>query len=368
MKPLEINPQELIELLPLRRKWGKSTAIDGLVDVRSPGEFEAGQLPGFANIPILNNEERSQVGTTYKTAGKEAAIKLGHQLVDPHKQNLLDAWTKAIRPSSSSQAIFMCWRGGLRSNTSAQWWSEGRSHNVFTVKGGYKAVRGILLQQLDSPPSLIVLTGLTGSGKTVLIQKTPEVSIDLEGLALHKGSAFGRDLNGPQPVQATFENHLGLSLFRARNLALVEDESARIGDVQLSSNLKNKMKSSPIIVLEASLLERAQRIFEEYVTMPLSSGFHPEYLCQRYLDNIQRIHRKLGGLAAEQISRQIQDSFKGQNDFDAHSGWIQTLLKNYYDPMYEHALHQQERPMLFRGDHNECLNYIQTKLIPKTLD
>lgn len=363
MNPLEIEPDLLIDRLPTLLSWEKKTTIAGLIDVRSPGEFEDGQLPGFSNVPILNNSERSQVGTTYKTKGRETAIELGHQLVGPHKDELLQEWIKAI--SKAPEAIFMCWRGGLRSKTSAQWCGTASANKtIFTVKGGYKGVRNKLLHSLQLPPSLIVLTGLTGSGKTVLIRETPELSIDLEGLAQHRGSAFGRDLRIPQPSQATFENLLGLALRRTKKMALVEDESTRIGDVQLPAQVKEQMKGSPIVILDADLEQRSKRIFDEYVMQPLSNGFTTDALCERYISNIQRIHRKLGGLASSQISQQIQDAFSSSGvDYERHRIWIAALLKDYYDPMYTHALEKQNRKVLFRGDHNECLSYLKTILI-----
>ena len=358
----EILPEDLVaHLVRSCPQLDRLAPQSGLIDVRSELEFEQGHLPSFANMPILTNPEREQVGTMYKQSGQPAAIELGHQLVSPHRQARIDAWLN-ITKTSSEPPILMCWRGGLRSQTAARWLREN-GQSCTTVKGGYKAVRKFLLQVFEAPHTPVVLTGLTGSGKTQLLQRLGDFAIDLEGLARHRGSAFGRFWNQTQPSQATFENLLALSLKgRATDCFVVEDESLRIGDVALPNSFKSSMQSSPLVILEVPLNERIRNIYDDYIGKPLKEGASREFLKNCYIENLRRIEKKLGGLLCKELLEKLQSAFLSVNDeIESHSRWIKSLLIHYYDPLYEYSFSKQTRKVLFQGGAEACLTFLQNQ-------
>ncbi|MCX6129608.1 MAG: rhodanese-like domain-containing protein, partial [Proteobacteria bacterium] len=178
-----------------------------LIDVRSETEFEQSAVPGFISLPLLFQHERHQVGLCYKSEGQAAAIKLGHELVDPHRPLRVKAWIDAIKESHTQQGIIMCWRGGLRSQIATQWIQEA-GYEARQLPGGYKQIRQHFLSAFQNPPPLLILAGLTGSGKTELLREFQDSSLDLEAAAQHRGSAFG-ELPAKQPTQTQFENKLG---------------------------------------------------------------------------------------------------------------------------------------------------------------
>ena len=277
----------------------KNTDSVCLLDVRSESEFRQSSIPNSINIPILKDHERHQVGLLYKTNGQAAAIELGHQLVDSDRSNRVSAWVEVFRNIPENNRFLSCWRGGLRSRIAEEWLNES-GVRVQRVVGGTKAIRTILLREfeLENIPNLIVLAGLTGSRKTKLIEKirTQIGVIDLEGLASHKGSAFGRDLFCPQPLQATFENRLAFEFFRQKfhgaKTFLLEDESARIGDVSISNVLRAKMNQCPIVFILSSLEERARFLSEDYVIGPSKRGLPFESIRDYFLSSTQRIEKK----------------------------------------------------------------------------
>ena len=349
------------------------------IDVRSEGEFLEGALPAFVNLPVLNNQERHLVGTAYKKEGQEKAIRLGHQLVGPSREARLESWTKAVRASSRQQAGVLCWRGGLRSGISCQWLREklGEAH-VFQVRGGYKAVRRIYLHSIGrwASPKLNagVLTGGTGSGKSRLIQKYRNFSLDLEGLAAHRGSAFGRLVGGtPQPHQATFENHVGKKLYEflenqevlAGGIRIwLEDEAPMIGDIRLPDVLLERIRSAPVVELVVPLEDRVANIIDEYIRAPiLDRGVDLATLAQHFSAAVLRIRKALGSERAAKLEQKIQFAFgrqaSGNQDFSIHEDWVRFLLSEYYDPRYVYGIQKLQRPTLFRGTLNECDEYLR---------
>ena len=330
-------------------EWASISARDGVdilrrggraLDVRSPLEFARGSLPGFANVPILNDEHRHQVGLTYNSQGQDAAIALGLSLVSPLRAELVRDWQAVLRENVSPlQRVLICWRGGLRSKMAATWLRESGMDGV-RVAGGYKALRAEVLTAFETPPSLIVLGGLTGSGKTDLLKQLPAANaLDLEALARHRGSSFGLNIGDAQPAQQSFENALGFSLLGAGLPKIVEAESRLIGRCVLPAPFKNKMDASPLVVLEASLRERARRIFVEYVEMPC--GSFPQSEVALHLGSaLKRTERRLGGLRYGHIRKLLEQAFEVSDqapDFNRHALWIEAMLKEYYDPLYNHS-------------------------------
>src|SRR5512135_2151973 len=84
------------------------------LDVRAPLEFAAGAVPGATNIPILDDDERHQVGICYKQKGPEAAFELGHAVVSGEtKRARVEKWVDFAR--RHTDAHLYCFRGGQRS-------------------------------------------------------------------------------------------------------------------------------------------------------------------------------------------------------------------------------------------------------------
>ncbi|HRO68353.1 MAG TPA: tRNA 2-selenouridine(34) synthase MnmH, partial [Pseudobdellovibrionaceae bacterium] len=245
------------------------------IDVRAPLEFSKGHLPGAVNLPLLNDRERAAVGTAYKQQGPEAAIALGHRLVQgPVKQARVQAWLEAAKEGA---AFLYCFRGGLRSQISQKWLNEA-GVLLPLLEGGYKAGRNFLLnetQRLCEASRFLVIAGATGSGKTHLLTTLPKGKsiVDLEGLAAHRGSAFGA-LDRAQPSQGVFENRLALTLMKSRAQGadapiVLEDESWTIGKVTLPPALYHRMAEAPLVLVTEPLESRVERIFEDYVRDPL---------------------------------------------------------------------------------------------------
>jgi tRNA 2-selenouridine synthase len=323
------------------------------IDVRAPSEFKEGHLPNSVNLPLLDDEERALVGTAYKKQGREAAIELGHRLVSGNnKTQKINAWMSELR--QHPQALITCFRGGLRSQITQQWLSELGCHQE-RLQGGYKAARFFLRRQLDQQVDrpIIPISGCTGSGKTELIRAL-EKSIDLEGLANHRGSAFG--FISEQPSQACFENLLSVDLIQKSQLPFlfVEDESRMIGKIAQPESLFKKIRSMPVIFIDEPPHARAERIFKTYFAQAKDHRIY-DY----FLKALSEIRPKLGGLMFSEISKDLleakNESLPGPKDFI----WIGKLLKHYYDPLYLKSLKKRDPKVLFQGNWLEVFEFCE---------
>ncbi len=327
-----------------------------LLDVRAPLEFAQGAVPNSTNLPILNDQERAQVGTTYKHSGSAAAAALGHKLVSGTvKAERIDAWLQFLTAHPSARIL--CWRGGQRSALAQQWLGT-QGCDVERVPGGYKALRRACLETLDTAPGegkrWWVVAGRTGVQKTVLIERLNN-SINLEKLARHRGSAFGAHVE-PQPYPASFENSLACAyLQHQQDVLVLEDESRTIGRLALPASWHVCMQQAPLVLLEASPQERVQHIVEEYVSEPLAAGEPAHALEQRYADSLQRISRRLGGVLYAEINSLLNAAFNGQG---SHEAWVACLLEGYYDPMYDYQLSRKEERIRFRGSMRAVEDYL----------
>lgn len=340
-----------------------------LLDVRAPIEFAKGAFPSAHNIPLLDDDERAAVGTRYKQAGQDAAIALGNQLVTGDtKAARLDAWTQWL--AAHPGAWLYCFRGGLRSQTVEAWLQEagvtGRR-----VPGGYKAMRQYLSDTIDAAPQgfeLMIVAGPTGSGKTHLINALP-CSLDLEGYAQHRGSAFGKMLGG-QPSQINFENALAVRLLKLQQWQgqrlFVEDESQAIGSLAIPQTLHGAMKTSPIALIEEAHESRATTILQDYIEDNLhrfraadpstAQTAFADYL----LGSLEKIQRRLGPERYGQIKGMMQEALREQaahGDTQGHREWITRLLIDYYDPMYAYQLAKRLERVVFRGSAEEFLDW-----------
>ncbi len=326
-----------------------------MLDVRSEGEFAAASIPGFQNAPILRNQERHEVGLCYRNRGQTAAIELGYKLVGPVRESRVQEWLQ--KTQVHSDLIVACWRGGLRSRIASEW-IEASGRPVHLVEGGYKALRHELLKVLEQPYQFLVISGLTGAGKTQLLDALPlREKLNIEALAAHRGSSFGRFMNRPQPTQATFENRLALGLRNCKRPVLVEDESKVIGSLHLPEAIHTAMSQSQLIILESGLRERTQHIYEEYVAEVLESGVDPQKLEAALTASTYKLQRRLGGLLTSRIIAGLQTAFASR-DPEAHFRWIEMLLNEYYDSRYRYSQVHKSRPLAFRGTYEECQQWI----------
>lgn len=346
-----------------------------LLDVRAPVEYEQGAFPLAKNLPLINDQERHAIGVRYKEMGQEKAIELGHRLVSGDiKQCRIDGWSEFTH--QYPQGALYCFRGGMRSKISQQWIFEHTGIVYPRVKGGYKALRRFLLNQLEAAAQLpyIILSGRTGVGKTVLLSRI-ERKVDLEEIYRHRGSAFGKHIT-PQPSQIDIENTLAIALLKQRagghgdtTKLVLEDEAPAIGSRRLPESIINAMKQSPLIVLEAGIEERTEIIFQEYILQALAE--HQAVLGETqgfavWAANLQkalgRIQRRLGGRRYQSIHCAMDraiDSHRGAGQPQGHKAWIYSLLVEYYDPMYDYQLSRKSERVIFRGDSGAVLDFLK---------
>ncbi|MCW8826136.1 MAG: tRNA 2-selenouridine(34) synthase MnmH [Gammaproteobacteria bacterium] len=343
-----------------------------LLDVRAPVEFSQGSLPGVENQPFINDEERHEIGIRYAELGQDAAIDLGHELVQGEIKDQRVAKWLSFAEAHPEGALF-CWRGGMRSKFSQQWLFDSTGIRYPRIKGGYKALRTFLLNELEASADeidLVVIGGRTGVGKTLFLNSLPG-TIDLEGLAKHRGSAFGPRAE-PQPTQVNFENELSIALMKHRangNLPLaVEDEGHNIGSRGIPDVIFQKMKEAPILLLEAPLEERVAITHQEYIHEALAEyralygeedGYRwwSDYL----LGSLDKIRKRLGGPQHRKLKEIMEAALLEQRlsgDAEPHKQWIEALLSDYYDPMYDHQIGKKEGRIKLRGDATTLKNYL----------
>lgn len=336
------------ELVPLL------AAGTAFLDVRAPAEFAQASVPGAVNLPLLDDVERQRVGITYKSAGHDAAVALGHRLVSGDTRHLREQRWLAFAAAHPDAWIY-CWRGGQRSQI-AQAWLEALGVRLPRVPGGFKALRHACLATLDDAPrhkSWMVLGGRTGSGKTELLRALPN-AIDLEGVANHRGSAFGAQ-DAPQPTPVTFDTTLAVAYLRHHGERLVvEDESRTIGRLALPQAWHEHMQTVPLALLETPLEQRLASITREYVTEPISRGVPEAALHARYSDALRRIERRLGGLRRQTVQQSLDHGFAHGD----HGPWVEQLLTWYYDPMYDHQLESKRPRIVIQGSREELGRYL----------
>jgi tRNA 2-selenouridine synthase len=344
-----------------------------MMDVRAPVEFTKGAFPCADSRPLMTDEERTLVGTCYKEKGQDSAIELGHELVKGDiKEQRLETW-KAFHAQHPNGLLY-CFRGGLRSRLTQQALMEAGIDMPFVI-GGYKAMRTFLLQQLQqriAQGNALILSGPTGSGKTEVIHDWKN-SIDLEGLANHRGSAFGRT-ETEQPSQINFENAWSIEWLKRIQTSnapvLFEDESRLIGRIAVVPEFLALSKTANLVVLKAPVEERIERIRKDYVIRAyesqLSNGTEQAEI---YLDDfvrsaLTRIKKRLGGERYKTLIATLDDAMigvKSQNSWQGFDAIIETLLIDYYDPMYTYQFSCKENNKLFEGSHSEILEWLTHK-------
>ena len=369
-----------------------------MMDVRAPVEFDKGSFPTACNVPLTTDDERHKIGVCYKKHGREAAIKLGHKLVQGDAKAARGQQFMDFCRSNPNHGYLYCFRGGLRSQGVQQWIKEETGITYPLVTGGYKAMRSFLIEELElsmndpKAVELIVVCGKTGSGKTLVIEALKDInsSLDLEGLAHHRGSAFGRLPSDPlQPSQIDFENSVSIAMLKLLNnpqplnvhgeadldgdvptkkRIFVEDEDIRVGNVNVPNALINRMKACDgIVVVEESAEARAEVIWQDYM-VDLRARFVAihgeekgfEMHCDYMLDALKRIRNRLGGDRYERVRVTMEAALKEEqvsDDMTPTRVLITELLEGYYDKMYDHHLAQRQDKILFRGTRDEVVEW-----------
>ncbi len=356
----------MIQQSPLRALL---TADTPLIDVRAPVEFQQGAMPGARNLPLMFDEERAAVGTCYKRQGPEAALALGHKLVSGEtRARRIGEWIAACQ--QAPQGYLCCARGGQRSHIVQHWLRE---HGVEypLIPGGYKALRQAAMQATEElvQHPIVLVGGCTGNNKTHLVREHA-CGVDLEGLAHHRGSSFGRTLQA-QHKQATFENHLAVALLKKARPSVrwvLEDEGQTIGANHLPECLRARMAQSPIVVVEDPFELRLERLREEYflrMHREFTQTFGEEQGWQEYREYLHHglfaIRRRLGLERFAQLTSRLEAALVSQHasgNTDAHFGWLVPLLEEYYDPMYRYQLEKKAEKIVFRGTGMEVRGWL----------
>lgn len=297
-----------------------------LVDVRSPAEFQQGHIPGAVNIPLFSDSERAKVGTVYKTLGRDEAVVQGLAFVGPRLEAMARAFL-SLAAGGRDVAVY-CSRGGMRSGSVA-WLMRTLGLRAHVLEGGYKTFRRHVLAFFscfqDSPPyALRVLGGRTGSGKTEVLRLMAEKKaqvVDLEGLARHRGSAFGALEGIPQPSNEHFENLLALALKQCDPAfpVWVEDECENLGRINLPGAFFRCLRAAPLAVLEVPHEARLARVLADYGDTPKGE----------MLSGIDRIRKRLGGLEHKRAQAFLEENNMRE---------LAEILLAYYDRAYEKQL------------------------------
>jgi tRNA 2-selenouridine synthase len=349
-----------------------------VLDVRSPSEYAHAHIPNAKSLPLFNDEERKIVGTAYKQESKQIAIKLGLDFFGGKMRTIVEEVEQLAKSSLQTEVdcllptahciLLHCWRGGMRS-AGVAWLLDLYGFKVYTLVGGYKAYRNWVLQQFEKDYHFKIIGGYTGSGKTLLLhelKKQNHCIIDLEGLVNHKGSALGGIGQAAQPSQEMFENLLAEELqaktrttddkqktTEARqqttdngqqelynevskvnvpiancslptdNCLWLEDESQRIGNLQIPMPLWKTMRSSKVYFFDIPFEERLNYLTEEY-------GVQKK---DELVTAIMRIQKRLGGLETKNainylLENNCKESFR--------------ILLTYYDKYYLKGLYNRE--------------------------
>ncbi|MEP7163135.1 MAG: tRNA 2-selenouridine(34) synthase MnmH [Ferruginibacter sp.] len=323
----KISPEQLQEL----------SGRYPILDVRSPGEYVHAQIPGAYSLPLFTDEERKKIGTAYKQESREMAIKYGLDFFGVKMRPMVEEAEKIIKnykpdatsnpePQNSNGLLVHCWRGGMRSSAVA-WLLNFYGFNIYLLEGGYKAYRNWVLQQFEKKYDFNIVGGYTGSGKTELLKmllQNGHAIIDLEGLANHKGSAFGALGQPPQPKQEMFENLLATALDQNRKrLFWLEDESQRIGSLNIPHSFWDTMRSKPVYFMDIPFEQRLDHICSGY------GAIEKEFL----INAIVRIKKRLGPLETKTaigflLDDDVKECFR--------------ILLSYYDKTYLKALQGRE--------------------------
>lgn len=362
-----IYPPQVISLkisifLPPKMAISKITIQDFLMlrgqhlvfDVRSPGEYHHAHIPGAFSLPLFTDEERKVVGTAYKQESREKAIKIGLDYFGSKMRKMVEEAEALLKGRNDKTVLVHCWRGGMRS-AGVAWLLDLYGFKVYTLVGGYKAYRQWARERFEQLYPFCIIGGYTGSGKTQVLHELKNIeqhTIDLEAIAKHRGSAFGAMEGEPCPTQEMFENLLAeelacmmnsqqkddnLSLpfrgiggqpaqdIQTNDIIWLEDESQRIGGINLPPSFWATMRNAPVYFIEVPFEERLKHIVEEYGVQDRD----------KLASAVQRIQKRLGPLETKMTLQFLEEG----NITEA----FRILLK-YYDKQYKKALEKRDNP------------------------
>jgi len=297
-----------------------------IIDVRAPLEFQQGHIPGAINIALFNDHERKVVGTAYKQENKEAAMYAG---LDFAGKKLVKLAKEGEKMAGRNKTLLVhCWRGGMRSK-SMVWLFETMGLKCYLLEGGYKSYRMHVREALACPLNLLVIGGRTGSGKTAILHhllKLGEQVIDLEGLAHHKGSAFGSLGEADQPTTEQFENELCRVILTldSEKVTWIEDESRNVGKCVIPGELFSQMRETEIVFLDIKREMRAKYLVVDYA----------KYDQEALRACVVKIEKRLGGDRTQEALEAID-----------REDYFQTAMitLHYYDKAYMFSLEKNHK-------------------------
>ena len=309
-------------------QFGKEhNQFDAIIDVRSPAEFALDHIPGAINFPVLNNEERVKIGTLYKQVSPFAAKKLGAAIVSRNiaqhlEQSFLD-FPREWRP------LLYCWRGGERSGAFTHVLNR-IGWKAMQLEGGYQGFRRVVIDDLDLAAKQFqfqVICGMTGSGKTRILHELKVLGaqvLDLEGLAIHRGSVLGNEPDIDQPSQKGFETALWNALhdLDPNKPVFIESESKKVGGVHVPDALMEKIRHGRCIELRSSVATRVSWLLHEYA---------------HFLTDTTTFKEKLALLTSRYGKVQIAE-WLTQIDAGHFDALVTDLLVKHYDPAYQSSI------------------------------
>ena len=326
-----------------------------VIDVRSEGEYFLAHIPTAISFPIFNNEERKIIGTSYKKDSRENAIKLGLNFFGPKMTHFINEIEQIQQQQNGKKIVLHCWRGGMRSNAMA-WLFNFYGLEIYLLEGGYKTYRNWCSAQFIKDYPIKIISGCTGAAKTEIIgelNKENFSTIDLEDIACHKGSAFGYLGMPSQPTQEYFENQLALHFFnemkKQPNFIFIEDESQRIGNLQIPNDLWATIKTKNRYFFDIPFEERLQHLVAEY------GVFNKDEL----IACIHRITKNLGGLNAKNCIQFLEES----NISDCFSILLQHYDKAYYKGIQKNENWEKKTIHIVSENTNPIENSIKLKEI-----
>lgn len=289
------------------------------VDVRAPVEYNEDHIPGAVNLPIFNDEERKEVGTLYKMAGRMDAVKRGTEIGGKRITDII----KSLTEVKDKEIIIYCARGGMRSAAVASL-VNSLGIRTYRIIDGYRSFRKVVMDYLAAvtvKPEIFVLQGLTGAGKTEII-RTVQNSVDLEDMAGHRSSLFG-SIGLKQNSQKRFETLLWQKLVELndKDFIIFEGESKKIGNLHIPDNIFRQMREAPAIYIDTPIERRVEIIRKEY------TGFNED---ERVIKTVNTLRKKLGSSKTDLLV----ELYTG-GDLDE---FIKILLLDYYDLLYMHTL------------------------------
>ena len=318
-----------------------SEVVEGgflVVDVRSPSEFVDGHMPGAVNRPLLDDQQRTVVGTVYKQEGSARARLVAMEQVGPGLSDYLTGLAHLARSQPRGRRLaVMCWRGGERSRNVVLLLALIGVHAV-TVAGGYRAYRtGVVsaLERWHSPLPVVTLYGHTGAGKSALLRALAETRpgpherrpwpVDLERLALHRGSLLG-GLNQPaERRQKDFDALLWDELRHPRgDYLVVEGEGGKIGRIFLPTSVASAIRTGLPVLVSASRERRSNRILREYAP----EGWD-DVDKERFRHGLDLMSGRLPSPTLVSLERAFDDG--------RFVDVVRGLLVGYYDPLYQRS-------------------------------